>query len=541
MGQTHDEITQNLAERWCWQVARRDDTRVTRRLYRQQVVAGVYRLEAGALLDAFCHVLQAIGVMALLEPVHGAAIHRELVPFVPYRLLYGVKTLGGMKRINALPRLLCRDEALMPLVGFKAQQVRPGVCRRGAAKRQRARSPGPIGPATLANKRVKCHVRALATLCNGASRAVAKAGVVGQRVTGMAAGADLETTERDAGGGQATRKRRLEDQGGKVHEIAVTVYGGKVRLLIEAATHLPLAGNVGRLQAHEALWARALGTHARMHRAGDAPLAKIVVAQGFGDGPTLWGLDQQGRRLVVPAKATMAVTAEARARAAAGAGVTVGQRVPTVRHGQGQGAWTERLAPAVVGITGLTSDEPYGTAAHGRRHHRRDCEPNPIQAVVVRQWQGKDSGPGGNTVFLTKAAVQQPLKPVDDADDRRLIEHGGIKEAKQPWALGPPPQKRVRAVRVHVLVTLLLFALATASRWPYEKAALGEAPVGWQRWRRQLLEQRRDKVIVCAQGDDGIFPVAEDAVLLGAKLKDVPPEIGPRQAVLAQYGLTAPG
>ncbi len=24
MGHTHDEITQNLAERWCWQVARRD-------------------------------------------------------------------------------------------------------------------------------------------------------------------------------------------------------------------------------------------------------------------------------------------------------------------------------------------------------------------------------------------------------------------------------------------------------------------------------------------------------------------------------------
>jgi len=319
------------------------------------------------------------------------------------------------------------------------------------------------------------------------------------------------------------------------------VYGGKVLLLIAAVTHLPLAGNVGLLQEHEALWARALVTHARMHRAGDAHLAQIVFAQGFGDGPTLWGLDQQGLRLVVPANATMAVTAEARARAAAGAGVTVGQRVHTVRHGQGHGAWTARLAPAVVGITGLTSDEPSGTEAHGRRHNRRDCEPNPIQAVVVRQWQGKDSGPGGNTGFLTKAAVQQPLQPCDDDDDRRRIEHCGSKEATQPWALGPPPQKSARAVRVHVLVTRLLCALATAYRWPYEKAALGEEPVGWQRWRRQLLEQRRDKVIVCAQGYDGIFHVAEDSVLLGAKLKDVPPEIGPRQAVLATYGLTAHG
>jgi hypothetical protein len=541
MGQTHDEITQNLAERLCWQVARRDDTRVARRLYRKQVVDGVYRLEAGALLDDFFHFLQAIGVMALLEQVHGAAIHREMVPFVQYLLLYGVKTLCGIKSINALPRLLFSDEALMQLVGFNAQQVRQGVCRRGTAKRQRARSPGPICPDTLANNMVKCNLRELETLFNGAIRAVAKAGVFGKRVTGIADGTDLETTERYAGCGQATRKRRIEDKWGKVHEIEVTVYGWKVLLLIEAVTKIPLAVKVGPIQEHEALWARALVTQARMNLAGYAHLAKVVFDKGFLDGTTLWWLDQQGIRFVVPAKANMAVTADARALAAAGEGVTVGHRVHTVRHGQGQGAWTERLATEVVGITGLTSYEQYGTEEHGRRHNRRDFEPNPIHAVVVRKWHGKDYGPGGKTVFLTNAAVQQPLKPFDDYDDRSLIENCCIKEAKQQWDLGHPPQKSARAVRVHVMFTLLMFALATAYRWQYEKAALGEEPVGWQRWRRQLLEQSRDKVIVFAQGYYGIFHVAEYSLLLGAKLKDVPPEIGTLEEVLAKYGLTAHG
>jgi hypothetical protein len=541
MGQTHDEITQNLAERLCWQVARRDDTRVARRLYRKQVVDGVYRLEAGALLDDFFHFLQAIGVMALLEQVHGAAIHREMVPFVQYLLLYGVKTLCGIKSINALPRLLFSDEALMQLVGFNAQQVRQGVCRRGTAKRQRARSPGPICPDTLANNMVKCNLRELETLFNGAIRAVAKAGVFGKRVTGIADGTDLETTERYAGCGQATRKRRIEDKWGKVHEIEVTVYGWKVLLLIEAVTKIPLAVKVGPIQEHEALCARALVTQARMNLAGYAHLAKVVFDKGFLDGTTLWWLDQQGIRFVVPAKANMAVTADARALAAAGEGVTVGHRVHTVRHGQGQGAWTERLETEVVGITGLTSYEQYGTEEHGRRHNRRDFEPNPIHAVVVRKWHGKDYGPGGKTVFLTNAAVQQPLKPFDDYDDRSLIENCCIKEAKQQWDLGHPPQKSARAVRVHVMFTLLMFALATAYRWQYEKAALGEEPVGWQRWRRQLLEQSRDKVIVFAQGYYGIFHVAEYSLLLGAKLKDVPPEIGTLQEVLAKYGLTAHG
>jgi len=181
MGQTHDEITQNLAERLCWQVARRDDARVARRLYRKQLVDGVYRLDEGALLDDFFHFLQAIGVLTLLEEAHGAAIHREMVPFVQYVLLYGVKTLLGIERINALPSLLCSDEALMPLVGFNAHQVRQGICQRGATTRQGARLPGPICPDTLANNIVKWNLRDLEAVFNGAIRALAKAGVFGAK------------------------------------------------------------------------------------------------------------------------------------------------------------------------------------------------------------------------------------------------------------------------------------------------------------------------------------------------------------------------
>jgi hypothetical protein len=131
------------------------------------------------------------------------------------------------------------------------------------------------------------------------------------------------------------------------------------------------------------------------------------------------------------------------------------------------------------------------------------------------------------------------LYPFDDYDDRSLIENCCIKEAKQQWDLGHPPQKTGRAVRVHVVFTFLMFALATAYRLRCEHAAVGAEPVGWQRWRRQLLEQTRDKVIVFAQRWYGIFHIAEFALLVGVKLKDVPPGIGTPQEVLAKYGLTA--
>src|ERR687887_671352 len=176
MAQTREEIDQNLAERLCWQAARRDDSRVARRLYRKEVVDGVYQLDAGALLDDFFYFLQELGVGDWLGDVQGTAVQREMVPFVQYVLLYSVKTLFGIESINALPSLLFSDEALMQLVGFNAQQVRHGVCQRGAAKRQGARTPGPICPDTLAKNIVKLNLRQLEALFNGAIRALAKAG-----------------------------------------------------------------------------------------------------------------------------------------------------------------------------------------------------------------------------------------------------------------------------------------------------------------------------------------------------------------------------
>src|ERR671924_2232309 len=185
MGQTRDETTRNLAERLCWEVARRDDARVARRLYRKQVVDGVYRLDEGALLDDFFHFLQVLGVVDLMERVQGTAIQREMVPAVQYLLLYGLKTLFGIESMNALPALLFSDEALMRLVGFNAQQVRRGVCQRGAATRQGPRTAGPICPDTLAENIVQLNLRDLEALFNGVIRALAKSGVFAAKVTGI--------------------------------------------------------------------------------------------------------------------------------------------------------------------------------------------------------------------------------------------------------------------------------------------------------------------------------------------------------------------
>jgi hypothetical protein len=78
----------------------------------------------GALLNDLFHSLHATGLIDLLEQVHGANTQRAMVPFVQYILLYGLKSLFVTASINALLRLLFREEALMHLLGLSAQVER---------------------------------------------------------------------------------------------------------------------------------------------------------------------------------------------------------------------------------------------------------------------------------------------------------------------------------------------------------------------------------------------------------------------------------
>ena len=116
-----------------------------------------------------------------------------------------------------------------------------GVNRRGVATRQGERKPGPVCPDTLAENIVTWRVRDLEGVCSGAIRALAQAGVVGVKVTGMMDGTDLEITKCYGGCGQVTRPVRIEDTRGQGHAIEVTIDDWKVLLMIDAVTKMSLA------------------------------------------------------------------------------------------------------------------------------------------------------------------------------------------------------------------------------------------------------------------------------------------------------------
>ncbi len=159
-----------------------------------------------------------------------------------------------------------------------------------------------------------------------------------------------------------------------------------------------------------------------------------------------------------------------------GRGQATRQRQRTDTQGSGQESevtvygwkpivWIDAGPKRPLAVTGVPIHAPAGLSrpalgAQGRTHQAGAARLH--QAVVGRQWPGRDDGPGGNTVFLTKASVQQPWHPCDDEDDRRRIETCGLTEAQHQWDLGHPPQHTGRAVRVQVVFTGWRFARATA-------------------------------------------------------------------------------
>lgn len=92
----------------------------------------------------------------------------------------------------------------------------------------------------------------------------------------------------------------------------------------------------------------------------------------------------------------------------------------------------------------MTSYGLYGPKEYTQHYRRKGYQANPINAVVVLQWDSKDKN---NHVYLTNGPVDEAF---DDYDDRRLIENCLFREGKGPWNLLPYfPQRNEQGVLVH--------------------------------------------------------------------------------------------
>ena len=557
--QTSEEVRRNCVGRLAGQTAGRDDESVARAIHQGEELDAVYNLDEVGLLDEFIHFLQGVGVFARIEGMQLPGVERVIIPVVQFVSLYMLKVLFGIQSMNALPPLLLSNVAVMTLIGFNAHQVANGLTHRGDDRRQKKPKQGPLTPQCLAQNICKFTMNEMESFFNGVVRLIVGMGFVWGNVTAALDGSKLPTTEKYEGRGCVKVESKAREKGtGKLVKVVKLVFGWKVLVLIEVRTRLPLAAKVVKIEEYEGRWLVPLLKQAQANLGDKARVVKVVVDRGYLDGEDLWRVNQMGIIFVIVAKSGMAVREDAKALAREG---QVVERVQEVRRGHGRKATTEELKTRLVRIEGLTTYDGYGSEEHARRKNRKDFGGNGINAVVVLTWENNEQKEDKGPVYLTNGPVQDPFAVFDDYDCRSVIENGIFKEGKHPWHLGHFPQKNEAGVMVHVFFTLAVMGLRTAFRlrkaqgapeskvegtgksraeneaWPGPAGIELLDGQGTERWRRQLKEENRNKVIVFVGETYGIFHVAEFSILGGVRIKDIPQELGARQAILARYGM----
>lgn len=368
------------------------------------------------------------------------------------------------------------------------------------------------------------------------------------------------------------------------------LFGWRLIVLVDLVTLIPLALKIVQIQSHEAPYLLELVQQAQRNLEPYSRIRWLVVDRAYVDGPSLYALHELGIKFVVIAKTNMKIYATA-CRLSRQA--LIHQRVETRRHGHGSQAWDEPLVSQVRSVTDLRDWAAYRPPKQPGKRLARHNRPA-LNAVVVQQWRNETPS-GGARVYLTNLPVTDPWPVVDAYDDRSWIENGLFRQNKQFWRLTRWfPKKNEAGVRSHLIFVMLMFAVATAYRlWDKQQSmetqpqpapplrpparyrhidpATGElidppsppasathlashlplatatqpAPTlayslldgqGTARWRRELAQQNRDKVIVFKDKRYGIFDTHELLVLSGIPVHNLPAHLGSPADILCRYG-----
>lgn len=534
-----------LAERLFWQAAERDDLACAQAIHAGQEVDGIYGLEEAGLLDEFWKFLEEVGAIHLFKQIQGEGIQRIMVPFFQYVVLYMLKVLFGVPSMHALPPLLFTNTAAMTLVGFNGYQINHGVCKRGKDKRKNKENKiGPICDDTLSRNILKISLSSLVRALNGAVRCLAVFGIFPKKIWISIDGSDLVTTPEYQGCGRAIRKKNIKDKNHRWQTLEIEVYGFKLMAAFYGALKIPVAAKVIEIQEHEGNYFFELLDSAQKNLAGGGvQILGVVIDRGYLDGKDLWAIKQRGLHFVIPAKSGMAVREDAKSIAAMSQSC---RRWPATRkeklmRGIGKKAHPVELETELVGVVGLTTYAQYGDENWCLQGNKKRGRYHPINAVVVKKWRGKDFGEKGRTVYLTDLPVRNPFLAFDHYDERSRIENCLFKEGKGGWHLDHFPAKTRQAVSVHVLFTLIVFALTNAYRhWRIQQDEIkqqAESELGIEQFRRLTKKESRNQAIIFIADRYGIFYLSEFAVLTGLRVKDLPQGYKNAEEILTHYSI----
>lgn len=543
--QNKQEVQRNLINNLYWRSCSRDDQAVVRALYINREIDSIYGLEETGLLDDFFHFLESHHIWSKVEKLNSPQIKRTMVSITQYVVLYMLKVIYGIKHMDSLQELLFSDQGAMRPVGFNAHQVKDGICRRGLWRRKNKGRMGPITPETLANNLVKIAVKQMENFFNNCIKTLARAGIFPRRLRVIIDATDIETQKDFPGAGSVTREKQIVDKCGKIKTIEVTVWGFKLIALFAVEMKMPIAVKVVQIQRHESNFTQALIEKGQENLGHHSRIVELMADRGFLDGKTLWWLHKTMKiRFVLPVKEKMHIKEDARKIAKFGGHeVSFKQRIQNLTRGTGKKAYTEKVVTEVYGVSGLNTYDAYGPPDYDKDRNKKTFKANPINAIVVTQWENHNHGWEKSKVFVTNMDVSQdPFLAFDRYDERSIIENSLFRQTKQSLNLKYPIKKTRAGMHLHLFFTMSIFALINAYRqWTEKQYSMMKngQECGLKRFWKKLKAENRNKVIIFADDVYGILDVAECMILLNVKVKDFENIESNRKEILQRYGISS--
>ncbi len=540
-----DQLQETLCNRLFWHTAERDDAKIADHLFHQCEMDVVYAMDEATLFDSFFNYLQEIEVFPLLKHLDSQKQRRKNIPFIQLVLVFLMKVVGSIKTIDEIGDLLLTDELLMSMCGFNAHQVKNGSCDRGTKLRKTPipEIRGSLCVDTVANHVVTITPRRIENLFNRSIEQLAKQGLFPKKVHAACDCTLYETTRKFKGCGSVTHKVKVKARGyrknGELKEVPVTLYGWKVWAIYEIKTGIPLGIKIDTIEKPDNLHVLSVLEQAKENVRVSSTIDSLVIDRGFLDGKVLYQIDQQGIEFVIPLKRNMEAAKDARQLALDSDNFPPVTREVEVVHGYGKKKYTENVLTTLVGVPDLLTCDWFNPKGSQANTTKKDYEPIPLNAVVVKTWGNKTPPLEKQVVFVTNIDVKDPFVPFDRYDGRSLMENKLFREVKQNWHFEHPPKKTKEGVYIQTYMTMGMKALTTAFlKWQEEQLqleALGKQST-WQMYRRKLKVLNRNKLIVFVGQNFGIFPSHEVFMLANVPVHDIAKELNiTREQVYAKY------
>lgn len=546
---SRDQLQETLCNRLFWHTAERDDAKVADHLYHRREMDVVYAMDEATLFDSFFNYLQEIKVFPDLEQLNPQKQRSKNVPFFQIVLVFLMKVVGSIKTIDEISDLLLTDELLMSMCGFNAHQVKAGSCDRGTKLRKTPMPEirGSLCVDTVANHIVTITPRRIENFFNRCIQQLAKQGIFPKKIHAACDCTLYETTSKFKGCGSVTHKVKVKARGyrksGELKEVLVTLYGWKVWAIYEIKTGMPLAIKIDTIEKPDNLHVLAVLEQAKENVKISSPASggidSLVIDRGFLDGKVLYEIDRQGIEFVIPLKRNMDAAKDARQLALDSESFPPVTREVEVVHGYGKKKYTEKVLTTLVGVPDLLTCDWFNPEGSKANTTKKDYEPIPLNAVVVKKWDNKTPPLEKQVVFVTNIDVKDPFVTFDRYDERSLMENKLFREVKQNWHFEHPPKKTREGVYIQTYMTMGMKALTTAFlKWQEEQLqleALGKHST-WQMYRRKLKVLNRNKLIVFVDQHFGIFPSHEVFMLANVPVHDIAKELHiTRDQVYAKY------